>query len=197
VLTDNLYMLKRNEGKYQARNKARRTRFDFAVFRPDTVDLMREACRRLEGVSPIRDVYTDRDIPGLGKNILREKHRLRVIDGYRFYIRYYALLGLKRQAESLFHNGRQQDPLELLTAPSPQHPWEHQRRILHEDLGMSDVVAALEDYQPCWIRSPPASSAPRSRTTTAAGASWTTTTSPMSPPIRMPLCGKPGPRRLA
>jgi hypothetical protein len=109
------------------------------------VDLMREACRRLEGVSPIRDVYTDRDIPGLGKNILREKHRLRAIDGYRFYIRYYALLGLKRQAESLFQNGRQQDPLELLIAPSPQHPWEHQRRILHEELGMSGVVAALQE----------------------------------------------------
>jgi hypothetical protein len=148
VLTDNFYMLKRNEGKYQARNKASRTHFDFAVFRPDTVDLMREACRRLEWVSPIRDVYTDRDIPGLGKNVLHEKHRLRAIEGYRFYIRYYALLGLKQQVDSLFHNGRQLDPLELLRTASSQRPWEHQRQILYDELGMTDVVAALQELPP-------------------------------------------------
>jgi len=26
-----------------------------------------------------------------------------------------------------------------------QQPWEHQRRILHEDLGMSNVVVALQE----------------------------------------------------
>src|SRR5207249_2655638 len=42
LLTDNLFTLKRNEGKYKARNKARRTPFEFDVFRPDTIDLMRD-----------------------------------------------------------------------------------------------------------------------------------------------------------
>src|SRR5205807_3277994 len=50
LLTDSVYTLKRNEGKHQARNKARRKRFDFRIFRPPIVDLMRDACRRLEAV---------------------------------------------------------------------------------------------------------------------------------------------------
>src|SRR5262249_53272965 len=62
LLTDNLYALKRCEEKYRARNQARRSRFDFRVFRPDTVDRMRDACRRLEAVPQAREVYTDRDI---------------------------------------------------------------------------------------------------------------------------------------
>ena len=42
-------------------------------------------------------VYTERDIPGLGKNVLTESDRHRAMDAYRFYTRYYALLGLRDQ----------------------------------------------------------------------------------------------------
>src|SRR5439155_11588828 len=55
VLTDNLFALKRNVMKYRARNRARRTRFEFRVFRPQTVDLMRDACRRLEAVTQTKE----------------------------------------------------------------------------------------------------------------------------------------------
>ena len=50
LLSDNIYFVKRNEAKYKRRNKARRTRIDFEAFRPDTIDLVIDACQRLESV---------------------------------------------------------------------------------------------------------------------------------------------------
>src|SRR5262249_44867085 len=91
MLSDNLYALRRNEAKHRSRNKARRARFNFEVLRPDTIDLVRDACLRLEAVSQVKQIYTEADIDGLGKNFLPEKNRLRAIEAYRFVLRYYAL----------------------------------------------------------------------------------------------------------
>ena len=144
VLRENLYALKRTEGKFRARNRARRTPFDFAVFRPDTVDLMRDACRRLEQVERPRDFYTEADLDGLGKNVLREEHRGPAIEAYRFFIRLYALLGLKDHFQQQRAEG-QSVSQDILTEPSCNPQWEHQRRILTEDYGMTDPLHALTD----------------------------------------------------
>jgi hypothetical protein len=141
LLTDNLYTLKRNEAKYRARNRARRAALRLELFRPDTVDLMRDACRRLEKVAPIREVYTDRDIEGLGANVLPERARLRAVEAYRFFIRHYALLGLKEALAG----GRAGSWDRLLTRPSADPRWEHQRRLLTEELGVCDAAAALRE----------------------------------------------------
>ena len=53
------------------------------VFRPDTVDLMRDAGQRLAAVPQVKDVYTDRDIEGLGQNLLTETHRWQALQAYR------------------------------------------------------------------------------------------------------------------
>jgi hypothetical protein len=144
VLSDNLYAVRRNEAKYQARNKARRTRFTFTVFRPDTVDLMCDALGRLEAVGSPRRHYTDRDIQGLGKNFMLETSRLAAIETYRFFVRYYGLTGLKRQVESLAHPTRAAAD-SLLGAASGDPTWEHARRILHDRLALRDAVAALDE----------------------------------------------------
>jgi hypothetical protein len=138
VLRDNLYMLKRNEGKYRARNRARRTPFDFTVFRPDTVELMRAACRRLEAAPPGRPFYTEDDIDGLGKNILRVENIQPAIDAYRFHILHYALLGLLDRVKD---NGSA--PADLLHVSSDLRPWEHQRQLLNEEWHFNDVREAL------------------------------------------------------
>jgi len=143
VLTDDLYMLKRNEAKFQQRNRARRTHCALAVFRPETVDLMRDACRQLESVEPIQDVYLEHDLPGLGKNFLRERQRHPAIEAYRFFIQSYALLGLKEQVGRLLRTGNPEAALNLLTAPTDEEVWEHQRQILTDDMGLNDVVVAL------------------------------------------------------
>ncbi len=142
ILTDNVYALRRNEAKYRARNRARRAALRFEVFRPETVDLMRDACRRLEAVSQVREVYTDRDIEGLGANFLPENARLRAIAAYRFFIRLYALQGLK----DILATAPAEDAgwfEGVLTRPSTDPRWEHQRQLLTEELGVSDVAAAL------------------------------------------------------
>jgi hypothetical protein len=143
LLTDNLFTLKRNEAKYRARNQARRTPLTFEVFRPDTVDLMRDACARLEAVGPLKDVYTERDVPGLGKNFLREATRQPAIAAYRFYVRYYALLGLLGRVRAAFREGPVEGLSRLLVTPDDDPRWEHQRRLLAGELGVPDVVAGL------------------------------------------------------
>jgi hypothetical protein len=143
LLTDSLYTVKRNEGKHRSRNKARRAEFDFNVFRPRIVDLMRDACRRLEAVRQVKDVYTEQEIKGLGKNFMREVYRQPAIDAYRFFIRYYALLSLKDRVQSAFQTGEELSISDLLATPSSEPRWEHARRILYEELGVTDGVAAL------------------------------------------------------
>jgi hypothetical protein len=147
LLTDSLYTLKRTERKHQARNKARRKQFDFRIFRPGIVDLMRAACRRLEAVREVKEVYTERDIEGLGKNYLREACRQPAINAYRFFIRYYALLALKERAQTALCEGSQNGDCfsleRLLVTPSSDAGWEHPRRILCEELGVTDAVHGL------------------------------------------------------
>jgi hypothetical protein len=143
LLTDSLYTLKRTEGKHQARNKARRQQFDFRIFRPCIIDLMRTACRRLESVKQVNEVYTERDIEGLGKNFLREPSRLAAIAAYRFFIRYYALLAMKDQVQSALNDGETQAISRLLITPSNDARWEHPRQILCAELGITEAVAGL------------------------------------------------------
>ena len=110
VLSDNIYAVLRNERKFAIRNKATRSRLDYEVFRPQIVDLIlaaRETLRKAEGCLPperansytsggvsIGPVYIDKDIPGLGKNFMKESARVEGLKAYTFYVRLYALKGL-------------------------------------------------------------------------------------------------------
>jgi NDP-sugar pyrophosphorylase family protein len=142
VLAQNLYALKRNEKKYQARNKARRIALTFEVFRPDTIDLVRDACSRLEAISQVQEVYTEREIKGLGKNFLREPARQSALAAYRFAIRYYALLGLMETVQATLSE-RPTTLNRLLITPGDRPRWEHQRQLLVGELGVTDILAAL------------------------------------------------------
>jgi hypothetical protein len=145
LLTDNLYALRRNEGKYRSRNRARRTPLEFEVFRPHTIDLMRDACRRLAAVGRVKEVYTERDLDGVGKNYLLEAHRQAALDAYRFFIRSYALLGLLGHLRALPAGGAHRAPGHVLVTPTDAWPWEYQRRLLHDELGCREVVPALRE----------------------------------------------------
>ena len=130
VLSDNIYMVRRNEAKYRKRNRARRTVFDGTVFRPAVVDLMVAARNRLRDVQDIKKAYMDRDIPGLGKNYLWEESRLRAVEAYGFYIEYYCLAGLRDRIRGLV-NARDDRGIEsVYTHPVPGEPWEHRRILL-------------------------------------------------------------------
>lgn len=144
LLSDNIFTLKRNEAKYIKRNKARRSDFVFEVFRPDIVALMIDARNRLRDFPYKKDVYTEKDILGLGKNYLLESSRQIAISAYTFYIRYYALLGLKRKLEEILQKKVSKKTIKkLLTASSKDKRWDNERKILLTELPNNDVAANL------------------------------------------------------
>jgi len=150
VLSDNIFTIRRNEGKYQARNKARRSTYVFEVLRPDIIDLMLDARSRLQAVEHPKELYTDRDVPGLGKNYMLERSRLKAIDTYTFYIRYYCLLGLRREVARLVAEKKAAAAAKLLHTRTRRARWEHERQILARELPDSEVRADLElllEYQ--------------------------------------------------
>ena len=126
------------------RNKARRSTFVFEVFRPDIVDLMIEARARLQNVKKQKDIYTSRDVKGLGKNYLLEANRVSGIDAYTFYIKYYALLGVKKQVAQLLSRDDKTGVAQLLSTPSEDARWEHERGILQRELPSNDLAANVQ-----------------------------------------------------
>jgi hypothetical protein len=133
VLSDNMYMLKRNEGKYKKRNKAQRTVFVFDVFRPDIADKMIRARDRLAGVERIKPVYTGRDIPGLGRNYLKEEKRLEAIETYGYFIEYYVLCGLKHRMDGWILDHSSADIVRLCGEASDEAEWEFQRKLFADE----------------------------------------------------------------
>ena len=143
VLLHNIYMLKRNEAKFRQRNKAKREHGSLDVFRPETVRLMQVALERLQR-APTRDRYLDGDIEGLGKNCMSPSAVNDGVKAYTFYIEWYALLGLKHLLEATGLTARCPAAAALLSEPSADPRWEHQRQILD---GRTDVAAMLSELQ--------------------------------------------------
>jgi len=134
VLSDNIYTVRRNEGKYTKRNKAKRSKFNFTVFRSDIVELMLEARQKLvaaEGTAKLKDeagqaVFTDKEVKGLGKNYLKEAARKAGIAAYTFYIKYYALNGVKCCLQA----GGGSD---MLNHDYNNVDWAHERKVLNAE----------------------------------------------------------------
>jgi len=141
VLARNMFMVKRNENKYVQRNKARRLKFEAQALRPEIIDMMVEA-RQLLGKAAGKDVYTDKDIAGLGKNYLLEPNRRVAAETYTFYIRYYALKGLFREVRRLAA-AREKIPVRFLQTKSSNKRWEHERKILLRELPGNDLSQNL------------------------------------------------------
>ena len=144
VLAENLYMIRRNEAKYQQRNRARRESFDFDVFRPEIIELMRVARDRMMQVDQ-RAYYTDKDIPGLGKNYLTDAARQTSIETYDFHIGWYARKGLRQQLIDRGLRASDAAASALLEQSSDDPDWELQRTLLHEEAGPLDIRTLLEE----------------------------------------------------
>jgi len=145
VLSDNLYTVLRNEGKYKKRNKARRTEFVFDVFRKDIVRMMVQARDRLKEVSEHREFYTDRDIPGLGKNFITEQSRVKGIETYGLFIEYFALQGLAARVAEMKARGEAETAESVYNEKTGDAGWEFRRALLEsEDLSRRSVRENLE-----------------------------------------------------
>lgn len=144
VLSDNIYAVKRNEGKYMKRNKAKRTQFVFEVFRPEIIDLMINGRDRLAAVKDVKPIYVDKDIKGLGKNFMRDEARKRAVDVYTFYIGCYAMNGLRRQVEKLLAENGKNNVADVLKTATQDPRWEHERAILVREMPNKTVKELLE-----------------------------------------------------
>ncbi|MDX9701990.1 MAG: DUF4954 family protein [Candidatus Auribacterota bacterium] len=142
VLSDNIYVIKRNEGKYMKRNKAKRSKLVFEVFRPEIIDLMKDARNRLQ-VSQIKEVYTSKEIKGLGKSYMSEKSRQNGIDSYTFYIKYYGLTGLYRAVCKMLDEGKKDKIASLIQTKTDCPRWEHERAVLLEELPGKSVAECM------------------------------------------------------
>ncbi|MFH0792958.1 MAG: DUF4954 family protein [bacterium] len=152
VLSDNIFSVKRNEGKYIKRNKAKREKFVFEVFRPDIVDLMIEARRRLqsaEGKARLKSpsgeaVYTDKEIKGVGKNYVYESARKNGVEAYTFYLQYYALAGLKNRVAELLSADTKADARKAVEISGGSERWQHEQKVLVAEFpGEKDVKKLL------------------------------------------------------
>lgn len=152
VLAQNIYSVRRNEGKYKKRNKARRTDFVFAVFRPDVIDILIEARDNLKSARPAKEIYTNEDIPGIGKNYLSEESRRNGIEAYELYIEYYALTQLLNRITAM--QAKVPGTLDrIYDEKTDDSEWEHARSVLlregYRDRSIRDNLLRLIDILNC------------------------------------------------
>jgi hypothetical protein len=148
VLSDCIYVVRRNERKYAIRNKARRAQCAYEIFRPEIVDLMIRARAILSEVGTPTDgggrVYTDKDIPALGKNYMTNEARCNGIDAYTFYIRLYALKGLLFAVKLCLQQGR--DASRVLEPGYIADPrYEHERLLLANEFPERNAKDLLKE----------------------------------------------------
>ena len=99
ALAENAYAIVRHELKYAKRDRARRHHIDYKVLRPHIMRLVKVARDHLAAVPVRKDAYLETDIPGLGKNFLREERRVEAIRSYDRALTRYALRLLLNEAE--------------------------------------------------------------------------------------------------
>ncbi|MBO7501505.1 MAG: DUF4954 family protein [Fibrobacterales bacterium] len=91
ALRDNPLALARAARKFAERDKTRRRTAEAHFLTRRSAEAAIRALQRLNSVSEPKDVYVERDIPGLGANFLREAERQRAIRTYGLFLERYAL----------------------------------------------------------------------------------------------------------
>lgn len=141
VITENLYMLARAQRKFGQRCRSRRQPVDPDPMRLEVMEMVRLARDRLRVVES-RELYTGRDIPGLGPNVMTEESRRAAIEGYTFLLVYKALLALWARARACGPKG---DPLAACVPSEGQNSWEFYRSVLGEERKGASVRALLNE----------------------------------------------------
>lgn len=111
VLSDDMFMILRNSIKYRKRDKARRNKFPYTILRREIMEMILQAREQLRLITPIKDIYTLSDIKAIGKNYLKEENRIKAIDTYSFYLKYYALQNFYQKVEFALNNQQNLDSL--------------------------------------------------------------------------------------
>lgn len=145
ILSDNIYSVIRNESKYRKRNRSYRSDIDFSIFRPEIIDMMTAARDRLKNVSVLKDIYTESEIEGAGKNYITENARNKGIDAYTFYIQLYALKLLIHRVGKILSGNNGIDTAIVYEDDADIKHWSHAKSVLsYEGLKNSVLKENLE-----------------------------------------------------
>jgi NDP-sugar pyrophosphorylase family protein len=92
VFQENSYMVERNVSKFTGRRKSKEYSTDFDLFRPSIIEMVFNSREKLNSVNNcLSEFYSNKQINGLGQNVLLEKDRVRGISAYSDIIKLYAL----------------------------------------------------------------------------------------------------------
>jgi hypothetical protein len=156
MLSDNIYAIIRNETKYKQRNKSRKNSIDLNIFRPEIIDMMIIARNRLKNVSVVKEIYTEHDIEGTGKNYVTENNRLKAIESYTFYIQLYALNELSHRIDRVLSEKNSIDNLAVYKEDNNRQ-WSHALQILHDEklnsMTLKDNMEKLLNYNELFLSS--------------------------------------------
>jgi hypothetical protein len=96
VLRSSPFTLSRSEQKFATRQKAIHHSFytGWKIFRPETINMCLWARQSLQNANGLKEVYSSRDINGIGSNLLTESSRLSAITTYTDCIQRFVLRGL-------------------------------------------------------------------------------------------------------
>lgn len=107
----NSYALERNSYKYAIRGKGFVDAEETKLFSQENARLVLDALLRLQSV-PVKDVYIEKDIAGLGSNYLREPTRQMAVSAYKAFLERYLISGLFTAVEA-DHSLLSQNPREV------------------------------------------------------------------------------------
>lgn len=146
VLSENLYSVQRSELKYRSRDRATWHTLAHEVFSSEVMTLVGDALRRLQCPAGTREVYTEREIPGLGRNVLTERHRAFAVRTYADHLERYHLLRLLEQARRVVATERGSAD-ESLAGSDDHGDWQKLHRLagLLEAFGMAVQESKARD----------------------------------------------------
>lgn len=147
-------------------------RTPFEILRPDTVNQMIQARDLLAKIDPTtartanipnrekpllyymgpkseKNIQPG-EIPELGKTIMSEDSRGKAVKTYTAMIQYYGVKGLWAEVQKLATAGRLSEVPALLSTPSTDLRWEHERRVLLTELpgkSVPDILRLLVEAQ--------------------------------------------------
>ncbi len=129
VLTQALYIVMRNRLKFRNRNRATRIIPDQEIFRYDLVTCVKEARDRLNNIRLKREIYLERDIPGIGKNYMTERCRKSAVYIYSLFIEFFILVNLLDHIREIDEYNENL----LFETESDNNTWEEARLLMLDE----------------------------------------------------------------
>ncbi len=130
AFSHNLYAVMRNENKFRERNRAARSDIPLKIFRQEIIEKVIDARKRLSRAETGENIYTEMEIPGLGKNFATAHSCVKGIQAYNMIIDYYLLIQLAEIPDELSAKGRLKKFEDLISMKTGNSEWEYAKSII-------------------------------------------------------------------